>query len=113
MPEGDTIRWRAAHAPGPGGPVADIRAHPPALCRRMAGWQRLTGRTVERVDTYGKHLLLRFEGDLVLHSHLGMVGSWGVYAPGRRWPRSPRRAWLVMRMEAASTWCSSTAPRSS
>jgi endonuclease-8 len=28
-----------------------------------------------------------------------MVGSWGAYPPGRRWPRSPRRAWLVMRVE--------------
>ena len=44
------------------------------------------------------HLMVRFEGDLVLHSHLGMVGSWGAYAPGRRWPRSARRAWLVMRV---------------
>ncbi len=34
----------------------------------------------------------------MLHSHLGMVGSWGVYEPGRRWGRSPRRAWLVMRV---------------
>ena len=26
-----------------------------------------------------------------------MTGSWGVYPPGRRWRRSPRRAWLVLR----------------
>ncbi|MEX2193667.1 MAG: hypothetical protein WD844_00135 [Thermoleophilaceae bacterium] len=37
------------------------------------------------------------EGDLTLHSHLRMGGSWGVYARGRRWRRSPRRAWLVIR----------------
>ena len=49
------------------------------------------------VDTHGKHLFLRFEGDLVLHSHLGMVGVWGVYGPGRRWGRSARRAWIVLR----------------
>ena len=39
----------------------------------------------------------RFEGELVLHSHLRMTGAWGVYAAGRRWRRSPRRAWLVLR----------------
>lgn len=26
-----------------------------------------------------------------------MTGSWAVYAPGRRWGRSPRRAWLVLK----------------
>jgi endonuclease-8 len=25
-----------------------------------------------------------------------MTGSWGVYAPGRPWRRSPRRAWLIL-----------------
>ncbi len=37
-----------------------------------------------------------FEGDLVIHSHLRMTGTWGVYAPGHRWGRSPRLAWLVL-----------------
>jgi endonuclease-8 len=58
---------------------------------------RLDGRAVTSVDSHGKHLFLRFEGDLVLHSHLGMVGVWGVYGPGRRWGRSSRRAWIVFR----------------
>jgi endonuclease-8 len=52
---------------------------------------------VDRIDTHGKHLFLRFEGGLTLHSHLGMKGSWAVYAPGRRWRRSETRAWLVIR----------------
>jgi endonuclease-8 len=26
-----------------------------------------------------------------------MVGVWGVYGPGRRWGRSARRAWIVLR----------------
>jgi endonuclease-8 len=52
---------------------------------------------VTSVDTHGKHLFLRFEGDLVIHSHLGMSGVWGVYPNGRRWGRSPARAWLVLR----------------
>jgi endonuclease-8 len=51
---------------------------------------------VTAVEARGKHLLLHFEGDLVLHSHLRMTGSWGVYGPGERWRRSPRRAWLVI-----------------
>ena len=27
----------------------------------------------------------------------GMTGVWGVYGPGRRWGRSARRAWIVLR----------------
>ena len=64
----------------------------------MDGWpDRLAGHPVHRVDAHGKHLFVRFEGDLTLHSHLRMGGMWGVYEHGRRWSRSPRRAWLVIR----------------
>jgi endonuclease VIII len=98
MPEGDTIRWHANRIrPVLQGRAPDaIETHRRFLHDRWP--ERLAGRTVQRVDTRGKHLLLRFDGDLVLHSHLGMVGTWGVYRPGRRWGRSPRRAWLVMRV---------------
>jgi endonuclease VIII len=99
MPEGDTIRWQAGRIrPALEGRAPEmVRTHPRFGADRWV--ERLTGRPVQRVDAYGKHLMVRFDGELVLHSHLGMVGSWGVYAPERRWPRSPRRAWLVMRVE--------------
>ena len=44
--------------------------------------ERLAGRAVEAVDAHGKHLFLRFEGDLVIHSHLRMTGSWATYRGG-------------------------------
>jgi endonuclease-8 len=97
MPEGDTIAW-AAHriAPVLSGRLAEeIRTH--RRFERDRWPERLAGRVVTSVDTHGKHLFLRFEGDLVIHSHLGMTGVWGVYADGRRWGRSPSRAWLVLR----------------
>ncbi|MCW3029476.1 MAG: DNA-(apurinic or apyrimidinic site) lyase, partial [Solirubrobacterales bacterium] len=63
-----------------------------------SGWpERLRGRVVRSVDAHGKHLFLRFEGDLTLHSHLRMTGRWDVYREGTRWGRSPWRAWLVLR----------------
>ena len=58
--------------------------------------QRLAGRAVHRVEARGKHLLLHFEGDLVVHSHLRMSGAWAVYGAGERWRRAPARAWLVL-----------------
>src|SRR5437763_1594543 len=98
MPEGDTIRYAANRMrPLLEGRVPEEIA---MLQRRhaMDRWpERLAERPVRAVDTHGKHLFLRFEGDLVLHSHLRMTGIWGVYERGLRWGRSPRRAWLVLR----------------
>jgi endonuclease VIII len=98
MPEGDTIAYAANRIR----PVLEGRVPDEILTPQprhaLDRWpERLTGRAVSKVDTHGKHLFLRFEGDLVLHSHLGMVGVWGVYGPGRRWGRSARRAWIVLR----------------
>jgi endonuclease VIII len=98
VPEGDTIAHAAARIrPVLEGRVPDeIRAPQPRHARDR--WpERLRGREVRSVDTHGKHLFLRFEGGLALHSHLGMSGMWGVYDPGHRWSRSPRRAWIVLR----------------
>jgi endonuclease-8 len=52
------------------------------------------------VEARGKHLLLRFEGGLAIHSHLRMTGSWQVLsAANPRWRRPPRRAWLTIRKD--------------
>jgi endonuclease VIII len=98
MPEGDTIRWAANRIrPVLEGRVPEaIRAHARFASDRWP--ERLAGQPVTTVDTHGKHLFLRFDGELVLHSHLGMVGAWGVYRDGRRWHRPPRRAWLALRV---------------
>jgi endonuclease VIII len=98
MPEGDTIAYAANRMR----PVLEGRVPDEILTPQprhaLDRWpDRLAGRVVSGVDTHGKHLFLRFEGDLVLHSHLGMIGAWGVYPPGRRWGRSERRAWIVLR----------------
>jgi endonuclease-8 len=98
MPEGDTIH-HAAHLIRPvlEGRVPDEILTPQ---RRHAAdrWPaRLAGRALARVEARGKHLLLHFDGELVVHSHLRMTGSWDVHRQGERWRRSPRRAWLVMR----------------
>jgi endonuclease VIII len=98
VPEGDTIAYAANRIrPVLAGHVPDeIRTPQPR--HGFDRWPgRLAGRAVTQVDTYGKHLFLRFEGGLTLHSHLGMTGVWGVYGPGRPWGRSERRAWIVLR----------------
>jgi endonuclease-8 len=96
MPEGDTIHYAANRLrPVLLGRVPEtIRTH--ARFTRDRWPQRLAGRAVESIEAHGKHLFLRFEDDLVIHSHLRMTGAWRVHSDGARWARAPRRAWLVL-----------------
>lgn len=57
---------------------------------------RLDGRELTGAESRGKHLLLRFDGGLVLHSHLGMKGAWHLYAPGERWRLPASKAWIEL-----------------
>ena len=54
------------------------------------------GRTVEKVEANGKHLLVRFDSGDVLHTHLRMTGSWHVYSRGERWRRPPSQAKVTL-----------------
>jgi endonuclease VIII len=88
MPEGDTI-YRVAKtlqlALG-GKVVTEFRTVLPQLAR-IDRDAPIAGRTVTLVEPRGKHLLIHFTGDLVLHTHLRMNGSWHIYRPGERWRR--------------------------
>jgi endonuclease-8 len=97
MPEGDTIHHAANRIrPVLEGRVPD-RIETPSPRSGGAAWpQRLTGRRVAGVDAHGKHLFIRFDGGLTLHSHLRMTGSWSVYQAGRAWRKGRQRAWLVL-----------------
>jgi endonuclease-8 len=89
MPEGDTL-WRTANALRP------RLAGKPVLQASPERFSRLEGMTVTAVDTNGKHLLIHFEGGLVVHSHLRMTGTWHLYRPGERWRKPAQQAKLVL-----------------
>jgi endonuclease-8 len=95
MAEGDTIR-RLARRLDAALVGQELNASAPSPRGRAAGIERLDGRRLERAEARGKHLLLHFDGDLVLHSHLGMNGGWHLYPRGARWRRSPGSAWAVL-----------------
>ena len=100
MPEGDTIHSAARRVGAALVGYEIVSIETPQARHRMDRWPaRLAGRAVRSVDAHGKHLFVRFEGDLTLHSHLKMGGTWGVYRRGERWRRSPRRTWLVIRTD--------------
>ena len=88
MPEGDSI-FRAArtlHRALAGHRVTHFESVFPRLTR-VHDDEPLTGRTIDRVESRGKHLLMHFSGGLILRSHLRMNGSWHIYRPGERWQR--------------------------
>ena len=88
MPEGDTI-FRAArtlHKALGGQKVTRFESVFPGV-NRIADDHPIVGRTVESVVSRGKHILLTFSGDLILHTHMRMNGGWHIYRPGERWRR--------------------------
>jgi endonuclease-8 len=96
VPEGDTIHYAARRIrPIVVGHVPEI-GHPHARLRGERWPDKLARRAVTSVDAHGKHLLVRFEGGLAIHSHLRMTGSWSTYGSGERWRRATHRAWLVL-----------------
>ncbi|MDQ6527107.1 DNA-formamidopyrimidine glycosylase family protein [Nocardioides sp. LHD-245] len=102
MPEGDAVRRTADRLDRAlAGQVltgSDLRV--PQLATTD-----LTGATVHRTATHGKHLLTRMampDGTpLTLHTHLKMEGSWRVIAPGGRWPGPAQDARAVLRSARA------------
>src|SRR5262245_16810747 len=55
--------------------------------RRRAFAERLTGVRLRRIERRGKYLLMAFEGEVGVISHLGMTGRWLIRAPGASRPR--------------------------
>jgi len=100
MPEGDTIHSAAQRirAVLVGREIVEIET--PQRRHALDRWpERLEGKGVRAVDAHGKHLFIRFDGDLTLHSHLRMTGRWQIQPRGQRWRRARRRAWLVIRTD--------------
>jgi endonuclease-8 len=49
----------------------------------------LTGRRILDVTPRGKHMLTRVEGEVTIHTHFKMTGSWRIFRPGARWSGGP------------------------
>ena len=99
MPEGDTIHVVASrlHAALAGQRLTRSDLRVPRLATVDLG-----GRTVADVTARGKHLLMRVEGGLTLHSHLRMDGAWYLHHPGERWRGGPD--WEVRAVLATEPW---------
>ena len=93
MPEGDTI-YQTAAALRPllvGQPILAAKARTPG-----PAIHRVVGARVTSIEPLGKHMLIRFDNGLALHTHLRMGGTWHRYAPGERWKMPAWRARVVL-----------------
>lgn len=101
MPEGDTI-YRSAERLRQvmlGATIVESigkARHLPA--------EQLCNATISEVASRGKHLLMHIADGRVIHSHMGMTGSWHTYQPGEPWRKSARSAALnlTLRSELAA-----------
>ena len=96
MPEGDSLHRAARRLQVLVGQRLEAESpHPRAQATRVA--EAIDGRVLEAVDAVGKNLLLRFDGDVVVRSHLRLSGRWRVDPRGTERVGLP---WLVLRGEA-------------
>jgi endonuclease VIII len=93
VPEGDALHRAAERLRVLEGEVVAAKSpHPRAAGLGIAA--RIDGRRLQSVQAVGKHLLLTFEGGLVLRSHLRTRGRWRVERAGSQPFGTP---WLVLR----------------
>jgi len=81
VPEGDTIHRAAAALRTALTGRVSTRFDAPRLYGPHPG----PGRTIESVESHGKHLEISWDDGIVLHTHLRMNGSWHLYRIGERW----------------------------
>ena len=98
MPEGDTVYLAATR-------LHDALASSELVATdfRVPRYAELDlrGRVLDEVTSHGKHMLFRISGDVTLHTHFEMEGSWDLYQRGRRW-RSP--AWQARVVLETERW---------
>jgi endonuclease-8 len=92
MPEGDSLHRAARKLQVLVGERVAVETPNPRAAAAVSA-AALDGRRLESVEAVGKNLLLRFEGGLVLRSHLRMSGRWQVVERGAARHGQP---WLVL-----------------
>jgi len=96
MPEGDTVHLLAAKLDAA---LAGQRLLATDFRVPRFATRDLAGQDVAAVAARGKHLLLRTDAGVTLHSHLKMEGAWHLYRPDERWRGPDFQVRAVLRTE--------------
>ena len=102
MPEGDTIHRAATRL--------NVVLNGQMIHRAEARWSgiaadTLSGREIREVTARGKHLLITLDDGRVIHSHMGMTGSWHIYRPGEPWQKPAHRAAVALECPQVTVVC--------
>lgn len=93
MPEGDTIYRAAVQLRKV---LLDQRIEAATARRDIENADCLVGQTVSAIESRGKHLMIHVSDQQLVHSHMGMTGSWHIYRPGEPWQKNVKSAALVL-----------------
>lgn len=83
MSEGDTIHRAASALRTAFGGKAMTRFDSP----RLEGPVPQAGRTIEHVESHGKHLEIEWDNGMILHTPMRRSASWHLYRQGAQWRR--------------------------
>ena len=102
MPEGDTIFRAAAQLRRvfEGKRIVSATAREEILDPAV-----LQGLVIRSIEARGKHLFFYLGEEQVLHSHMGMTGSWHIYRPQEGWRKPRNNAFLSLETGEAVAVC--------
>ncbi len=72
---------------------------------RLLGPAPVVGRTIESVNSHGKHLEITWDDGLILHTHMRMTGSWHLYRLDERWRKRTDQMRVAIEVEGWVAVC--------
>ena len=102
MPEGDTI-FRSAAKLGQSLEGCVIREATTTSLTLQT--DSLIGQTIVNIAARGKHLLMHLSNTQIIHSHMGMTGSWHTYRRNHSWHKPASQAVLALYFDNAVAVC--------
>ena len=101
MPEGESIHRAAAALRTALVDKKMVRFDAP----RLIGITPQAGRTVESVESHGRHLEIRWDDGVILHTYLRMSGSWHLYRSDESWQLSHQQLRVLIEVDGWIAVC--------
>lgn len=101
MPEGDTIFRTATN-------LRKVLAEQQVTVtsrRRELDVRPVANAFVKNIESRGKHLIIQFHNNFVLHSHMGMTGSWHIYRTNDPWQKPTKHAVVEVKTDRWTVVC--------
>lgn len=101
MPEGATIQRAAAALRTALVDEKMVRFEAP----RLVGITPRAGRTIESVESHGRHVEVQWDDGIILHTNLRLSGSWHLYRTGESWQLPHRELRALIEVDGWRAVC--------